>query len=55
MVNNGLRAGWLSLGHGDGLGEMLPLLDPTQQKTIPKTSDVASEASPGVHDEAPVL
>jgi hypothetical protein len=40
VVNNGLRAGWLSLGHGDGLGEMLPMLDPSK-RPITKTIDAA--------------
>lgn len=40
VVNNGLRAGWLSLGHNDGLGDMLPLLDPAKQKTLPKPSTI---------------
>lgn len=30
MVNNGLRAGWLSLGHGDGMGEIMPLIQQRQ-------------------------
>ena len=27
VVDNGLRSGWLSLGHGDGVGQMIPLLN----------------------------
>ena len=26
VVGNGLKAGWLSLGHDDGAGQILPLL-----------------------------
>lgn len=27
VINNGLRAGWLSLGHNDGLENALPFLE----------------------------
>lgn len=40
VVNNGLRAGWLSLGHNDGLGEMLPMLD-ASNRPLTKTIDPA--------------
>jgi hypothetical protein len=44
VVSNGLRAGWLSLGHNDGLGEMLPMLDPSN-RPITKTIDAAPVAN----------
>lgn len=49
VVNNGLRAGWLSLGHNDGLGDMLPMLDPSKQKPLQKPSTIigAGEGDPG--------
>jgi len=43
VVSNGLRAGWLSLGHNDGLGEMLPMLDPSN-RPVTKTIDAAPVA-----------
>ena len=27
VVENGLRSGWLSLGHQDGVGEVIPMLE----------------------------
>ncbi|KAK4684613.1 optic atrophy 3 protein, partial [Tremellales sp. Uapishka_1] len=33
VVQNGLRSGWLSLGHGDGLGDVIPYLD-ARKRTI---------------------
>jgi hypothetical protein len=30
IVNNGLRSGWLSLGHKDGMEDVMPLLQPRQ-------------------------
>jgi hypothetical protein len=52
VVNNGLRAGWLSLGHGDGLGEMLPLLDPSNRPVV-KTIDPAPVSSvSSINDES---
>jgi len=59
VVNNGLRAGWLSLGHGDGLGEMLPMLDPSK-RPITKTIDAAPVTdntvdSPLMPDPEPAL
>jgi hypothetical protein len=61
VVNNGLRAGWLSLGHNDGLGDMLPMLDPSNKpptKTIDASpvdySSPSSDAS-GDHGDSPLL
>ena len=58
VVSNGLRAGWLSLGHNDGLGEMLPMLDPSNRpatKTI-DASPVSGNAvdSPLMPDPEPI-
>lgn len=58
VVSNGLRAGWLSLGHNDGLGEMLPMLDPSN-RPMTKTIDAAPAAdnavdSPLMPDPQPI-
>lgn len=34
VVTNGLRTGWLSLGHGEGIGEVMPLLAPTGREVV---------------------
>jgi len=52
VVSNGLRAGWLSLGHNDGLGEMLPMLDPSN-RPVTKTIDAAPVADH--HVDSPMM
>jgi hypothetical protein len=52
VVNNGLRAGWLSLGHGDGLGEMLPMLDPSKR---PMTQTIDPAPIPDTSVDSPLL
>ena len=42
VVENGLRSGWLSLGHQDGFGEVMPLLE--AKKAARDPGQVAGQA-----------
>ncbi len=49
-MSNGLRAGWLSLGHSDDLGDIMPLLSPDRGAQVPQSTLHSQEQeSPGVH------
>jgi hypothetical protein len=55
VINNGLRAGWLSLGHGDGLGDALPMLEAKNPprvvaETEPSVSGMEEVGLHGGHD-----
>lgn len=55
VVNNGLRAGWLSLGHNDGLGEMLPMLDPSNRPPTKTIDPSPVDYSSGEQGDSPLL
>ncbi|RSH94736.1 hypothetical protein EHS25_004541 [Saitozyma podzolica] len=46
VVNNGLRAGWLSLGHGDGMGEIMPLIQQRQADAAGQAGNALGLVSP---------